>query len=82
MPKAIDSVHPDDFRNDPNGRIFSAMIELFDGDRNIDIVTLTSKLPEIPAAYIASLVHEVPQSPNFETYLKTVGLRGFGFKLE
>ncbi len=81
MPKAIDRVHSDDFRDEPNGPIFRAMIELFDEDKNIDLAALTSKLPEIPSAYISSLVDELPKPPNFDTYLKTVGARGFGFKL-
>ena len=77
--EAAESLQPDDFYLDAHRRIFARMLELSEGGRAIDIITLTEALgqkKEVESvggvAYISSLIDGVPHSPSVEQYVKIV----------
>ena len=69
----------EDFYLDGHRRIFTAMVDLRETSRAIDIITLTDELgrrKDLEAsggvAYIASLTDGVPRRPSIEQYIKIV----------
>ncbi len=76
---AVELLRPDDFFLDAHRRIFARMIQLSEGNRAIDLVTLNEELTragELEAAggvaYLGSLVDGVPRVTNVEYYAKIV----------
>ncbi|MDR3145489.1 MAG: replicative DNA helicase [Treponema sp.] len=76
---AIQYLRGDDFYSNANGRIFKAILNLFNGGRKADIITVVEELRqsgELDAAggpaYVASLTNVVPTSANVDYYAKIV----------
>lgn len=71
-------ISPKDFYNDINGIIYDAMLSLYDKQKPIDVITLTSQLKKnklydkIGAAYLAELVNSVPTAANIEHYAQII----------
>lgn len=77
--KIADIVTPDDFYKDSHGRIYRAMLDLYEHREPIDVVTLTNKLDELKdldkvggGSYIATLASSVPSAANIVYYAKIV----------
>ena len=68
-------LRPEHFYNQNNGRIYEAMMSLFENRQPIDIVTVSEKLRELKSlkvvggkSYLTKLANEVPTSANIESY--------------
>ena len=66
-------IKPSDFYNEINGRIFEAMLSLYDEGKPIDILTLTKKLKKqkadnVDPTYLTDLFNAVPTAANIEHY--------------
>lgn len=68
-----------DFHSEFHRRIFSAILELYDNNEPVDLITLSNKLSDDKnmaqaggIAYIASLVDNVPSSANLAHWAKIV----------
>jgi replicative DNA helicase len=79
LTRVIDFVRPEDFYRQANGRIFEAIMKLWDRGESIDLITLTNELQAEGqleraggAAYISSLTTSVPTSANVEYYAQIV----------
>ncbi|MCX6355597.1 MAG: replicative DNA helicase [Candidatus Aureabacteria bacterium] len=77
--QAIEHIAPDCFYKEANARIYSAIIDLYDANQPIDIVTLSEQLKNKKelesvggAAYISSLIDAIPSSANITHYLHIV----------
>ncbi|HKK49247.1 MAG TPA: replicative DNA helicase [Alkalispirochaeta sp.] len=77
--RVVDYVRPDDFYRQAHGRIFEAVLHLWDRGESIDLITLTAELQATGqldrvggAAYISSLTTAVPTSANVEYYAQIV----------
>lgn len=77
--KIADIVTADDFYKNAHGKIFQAMLDLYEHREPIDVVTLTNKLSEMNeleriggGSYIASLASSVPSAANIIHYAKIV----------
>ena len=63
-----------DFYNQINGLIYSAMLTLYEEGKPIDLLTLTSRLKKdktyskIESSYLVNLVNAVPTAANVESY--------------
>lgn len=76
---AIQYLRADDFYSHANGKIYDAILGLFNKNFEADILTVTGelrqngKLDEVGGpAYVASLTSVVPSSANIEYYAQTV----------
>jgi replicative DNA helicase len=76
---AMEILLREDFYHQQYGVIFEAIVELFDGGKAIDLVTVASKLkekdvpPEISTpGYVAQLANSVPTSVNVKSYCDIV----------
>lgn len=79
LPRVVDYVRADDFYRQANGRIFDAILQLWDRGESIDLITLTNELQSEGqldrvggAAYVSSLTTSVPTSANVEYYAQIV----------
>lgn len=79
LPKAIEILSPEDFYRDSHRRLYKAILELFEKNEPIDIVTLTdylrrnNELENIGGvAYLSSLANSVPTSANIHYHAKIV----------
>ncbi|TVR67602.1 MAG: replicative DNA helicase [Spirochaetaceae bacterium] len=77
--RVVDFVRPGDFYRQAHGRIFEAIVHLWDRGESIDLITLTNELQGSGqlervggAAYISSLTTAVPTSANVEYYAQIV----------
>jgi replicative DNA helicase len=77
--KALEHITPDDFYRESHRKIFSSMLDLFDRDEAIDLVTLTENLTkkaELDAvggqSYLAELASLVPTAANVRYHAKIV----------
>lgn len=77
--KAIEILSPEDFYSERHRRIYQAMLELFDKNEPIDIITLTEHLRdkgELEEAggvgYLSSLATVVPTAANIRYHAKLV----------
>ncbi len=65
---------PEDFYNDINGMVYSAMLSLYEESKPVDILTVNSQIKKekhdgkIESSYVADLVNTVPTSANVESY--------------
>lgn len=73
--KIADSVSIDDFYDNRNGIIYSAILDLYEQRQPLDILTLTNKLREVEEldkiggpAYITDLTSSVPSAVHVEHY--------------
>lgn len=79
LTRVVDYVRADDFYRQANGRIFDAILKLWDRGESIDLITLTNELQTEGqldrvggAAYVSSLTTSVPTSANVEYYAQIV----------
>lgn len=77
--KIADIISADDFYKDAHGKIFGAMLSLYEHREPIDVITLTNKLEDMNeldriggGSYIASLASSVPSAANIIHYAKIV----------
>lgn len=68
-----DLINPLDFYDQNNGKIFSAMLKLYEDGKPIDILTLTKalkkdKVSNVDPSYITDLLNAVPTAANIEHY--------------
>lgn len=69
---------PQDFYNDINGIIYSAMLALYEERKPIDLLTLTEQLKrnkelkKVDTAYLTELVERVPTAANVKMYADIV----------
>ncbi|OGE71329.1 replicative DNA helicase [Candidatus Daviesbacteria bacterium RIFOXYD1_FULL_41_10] len=78
--KIAESLHPAHFyRTEQHGKLFEAILELFEKREPIDLVTVTEKLRQRNclslvggSAYLATLVNLVPTSAHIEHYAKII----------
>ncbi len=65
---------PEDFYNNINSIVYSAMLTLYDGRKPIDALTVTAQLKKdknddkLDSTYLADLVNAVPTAANIESY--------------
>lgn len=83
LPKALETLSADDFYKETHRRLFRAMIDLFDKNEPIDIITLSDHLKknnELDAvggiAYLSLLANSVPTSANIRYHAKIVREKG------
>jgi replicative DNA helicase len=76
---AIEHLSPNDFYREAHKRIFTSMLELYEKNEPIDLITLTEQLnkkeqlEEIGgASYLSSIVNLVPTSANIRYHAKIV----------
>lgn len=76
---AIEKLSPQDFYAQKHQYIFDAMLELFNDDTPIDLVTLTEKLEKKnrlngieDMTYLSDLTQAVPSTANVDHYIKIV----------
>lgn len=77
--RVLDILMPQDFYREAHRKIFSAMIDLFEKNEPVDLVTLSESLKKRGAlddagglAYISSLVDNVPSAANIQYYARIV----------
>ncbi|OGE25723.1 replicative DNA helicase [Candidatus Daviesbacteria bacterium RIFCSPLOWO2_02_FULL_40_8] len=78
--RIAESLRPTDFyRTEQHGRIFQAILDLFEKREPIDLVTITDKLKQTESidmvggpAYLTTLVNTVPTSAHLEHYSKII----------
>ena len=77
--KTIEVLQPQDFYRDANGRIFEAIVSLFDRSEPVDLITLSEELRQTGmldqvggVSYVAGLANSVPTSANVEHYARIV----------
>lgn len=77
--KAAESLMPESFYNEKNGKIFSAMTALLDENTPIDITTVTSELQKKNelntvggVEYLTEILNYVPTAANVDFYLQAV----------
>ncbi len=77
--QAAELLRPDDFSLDSHRRIYAAIMELSEGGRPVDSITLIEELnrkKEVEAvggvAYLSSLTDGLPHRPNIEQYARIV----------
>ncbi|MDI6889790.1 MAG: replicative DNA helicase [Thermodesulfovibrionales bacterium] len=83
LPKALEVIDPEDFYKQSHRKIFNAMIELFDKNEPIDLITLTDYLKRRDGldavggvSYLSSLVNMVPTAANIKYHSKIVREKG------
>ena len=79
LQKACESLTPDSFYDEKNGKIFAAMNALVDEKTPIDITTVTgylkknNQLTEIGGVeYLTEVLNFVPTASNIDYYIKNV----------
>lgn len=77
--KALEIITPDDFYRDSHKKIFNAMIELFEKNEPIDLITLTDRLRMKDqletiggVSYLTSLVNFIPTAANVRHHARIV----------
>jgi replicative DNA helicase len=76
---AIEALKPDDFYREDNKEIFSAMYDIYNSGRHIDMITVKDELVLRGSLekvgnleYITLLIDSVPTTSNIESYVKIV----------
>jgi len=79
LPSVMEYLSPDDFYRDAHKRIYSAMLDLYDKDEPIDLITLTDQMRKRNeleviggASYLSSIVSQVPTSANVRYHARIV----------
>ncbi|HBA56028.1 MAG TPA: replicative DNA helicase [Syntrophorhabdus aromaticivorans] len=77
--KIVDMVGPDDFYKDAHGRIYEVMLDLYERNEAIDIITVTSLARDKGLmermggiTYLNTLVDSMPSAANIAQYAKLV----------
>lgn len=73
----VDIISPNDFYDENHGKIYSAMLSLFEAGKPIDILTLTKalkkdKTSKVDPSYITELLNAVPTAANIEHYARII----------
>jgi replicative DNA helicase len=83
LPKALEIIDADDFYKTSHRKIFRSMVELFDRNEPIDLITLTDYMKrsdELDAvggvSYLSSLVNMVPTAANIKYHSKIIREKG------
>jgi replicative DNA helicase len=76
---AIETLKPDDFYREDNKEIYSAMYEIYNSGRHIDMITVKDELVFRGSlekvgnlVYLSTLIDSVPTTSNIESYVKIV----------
>jgi replicative DNA helicase len=76
---AIEALKPDDFYREDNKEIFSAMYDIYNSGRHIDMITVKDELVLRGSLekvgnleYLSLLIDSVPTTSNIESYVKIV----------
>jgi len=79
LSRVIEILQPEDFYRGPHRRLFAAMLDLFERDESIDLITLRERLEQKGqleevggAVYLASLVDQVPTAANIAYHARIV----------
>lgn len=79
LPKALEIISPDDFYKESHKRIFNTMLELFDKNEAIDLITVIERLKaknDIDAvggiSYLTTLASQVPTAANVRYHARIV----------
>ena len=79
LSSAMELLVPDDFYKDAHKKIFRAMLDLYEKNEPIDLITLTERMSgknELEsvggAAYLSAIVNQVPTSANVKYHSKIV----------
>jgi len=79
LPEVLEVLSPQDFYREIHGKIFKAMVDLFERNEPADLITLTNLLKQQGqleavggASYLADLVDVVPMAVNAHQYAKIV----------
>jgi replicative DNA helicase len=79
LPRVIEILMPEDFYRGSHRRLFAAMIDMFEHDVSIDLITLRERLEQKNqleeiggAVYLASLVDQVPTAANIAYHARIV----------
>lgn len=79
LPKAVEILTPDDFYKESHRRLYHAMLELFDRNEPVDIITLSDYLRKNNdlesvggIAYLSSLANSIPTSANVRYHAKII----------
>ena len=79
LPEVLEVLSPQDFYREIHGKIFKAMVDLFERNEPADLITLTNLLKQQGqleavggASYLADLVDVVPMAVNARQYAKIV----------
>jgi replicative DNA helicase len=79
LPKVIEVLQPEDFYRGAHRRLYAAMLDLFERDESIDLITLRERLEQKNelaevggAVYLASLVDQVPTAANVAHHARIV----------
>lgn len=79
IPKVVEILHPESFYREAHHWIYQAIINLFQKNEPIDLVTVTDELSSIGKldavggrVYVSDIINSVPTSANVEYYAKIV----------
>jgi replicative DNA helicase len=79
LPRVIEILQPQDFYRGPHRRIFAAMLDLFEHDDTVDLITLQERLEQRNelgevggAAALAALMEQVPTAANVAYHARIV----------
>lgn len=79
LPKALEIIDSEDFYKQSHRKIFRAMVELFDRNEPIDLITLTDYMKRSDdldavggVSYLSSLVNMVPTAANIKYHSKII----------
>lgn len=79
IPEALQRIRASSFYRPAHGKVFDALVRLYDADQPVDIVTLTEALRNSGdlesaggAAYLSTLINYLPTTAHFDSYLKIV----------
>ncbi|HXW68676.1 MAG TPA: DnaB-like helicase N-terminal domain-containing protein, partial [Dissulfurispiraceae bacterium] len=79
LPKALEMLAADDFYRESHRRLYNAMLELFNRNEPIDIITITDYLRKTNGldavgglAYLSNLANSIPTSANIRYHAKIV----------
>jgi len=79
IPQAVEIVDAQCFYNETNRKIFSAILELFNAQKSVDLITLSEELKRTNAlesiggvAYLIALTETVPTAANVQHYAQII----------
>ena len=79
LPRVIEILQPEDFYRGAHRRLFTAMLDMFEHDQTIDLITLRERLEQKNqleeiggAVFLASLIDQVPTAANIAYHAKIV----------
>jgi replicative DNA helicase len=77
--KVADIVHPDDFYKDKHGKVYEVLLELYQEQEPLDILSVSSKLKDKKIlkeiggrTYLTELINAVPSAANVVSYANLV----------